>query len=118
MHEEHEDSDKQILLNFMRMAKNLQKKHDNNVIDEMLDIGRDKYREIRKKEETKDKRKSLRICKNSENLVERNVMNDYAFFGKMSIEKQKKHIAELEEVNKHAKIEKPYRISLLESIFQ
>ena len=117
MHEEHEDiSDKQILLNFMRMAKNLQKKHDNNVIDEMLDIGRDKYREIRKKEETKDKKEKLKnLQKFRKTLSERNVMNDYAFFGKMSIEKQKKLIAELEEVNKHAKIEKPYRISLLES---
>lgn len=117
VHEEREDiSDKQILLNFMRMAKNLQKKHDNDVIDEMLDIGRDKYREIRKKEETKDKKEKLKnLQKFRKTLSERNVMNDYAFFGKMSIEKQKKLIAELEEVNKHAKIEKPYRISLLES---
>jgi ATP-dependent Lon protease len=117
VHEEREDiSDKQILLNFMRMAKNLQKKHDNDVIDEMLDIGRDKYREIRKKEETKDKKEKLKnLQKFRKTLSERNVMNDYAFFGKMSIEKQKKLIAELEEVNKHAKVEKPYRISLLES---
>lgn len=117
VHEEREDiSDKQILLNFMRMAKNLQKKHDNDVIDEMLDIGRDKYREIRKKEETKNKKEKLKnLQKFRKTLSERNVMNDYAFFGKMSIEKQKKLIAELEEVNKHAKVEKPYRISLLES---
>jgi ATP-dependent Lon protease len=86
------------------------------VIDEMLDIGRDKYREIRKKEETKDKKEKLKnLQKFRKTLSERNVMNDYAFFGKMSIEKQKKLIAELEEVNKHAKVEKPYRISLLES---
>ena len=109
-------TDKQILLNFMRMAQNLRKKHDNDLIDELLDIGRDKYREIRKREESKDKKSKLKnLQKFRKTLSERNVMNDYAFFGKMTLEKQERLIAELEEVNKHAKIEKPYRISLLES---
>ena len=111
-----EFTDKQILLDFMRMARNLKKRHDNGVIDELLDIGRDKYREIRKREESKDKKAKLKnLQKFRKALSERNVMNDYAFFGKMTPDKQAKLIAELEEVNKHAKIEKPYRISLLES---
>ena len=114
--EDVEFTDKQILLDFMRMARNLKKKHDNEVIDELLDVGRDKYREIRKREESKDKKAKLKNLQTFRKaLSERNVMNDYAFFGKMDLEKQKKLIAELEEVNKHAKIEKPYRISLLES---
>ena len=109
-------SDKQIVVNFMRMAKNLQMQHKNKVIDEFIDMGKDKYKQVRKKEEAKDKKaKQRNLQKFRKTLSEKNAMNDYAFFGKMALKKQEKLIAELEEVNKHAKIETPYRISLLES---
>jgi len=113
---EEELTDKQVLVNFMRMARKLQESNKNKIIDELLDVGREKYKELRKKEEHKDKKAKMKnLQRFRKSLSEKNVMNDYAFFGKMTLNKQEKLIAELEEVNKHAKIETPYRISLLES---
>ena len=42
-------------------------------------------------------------------------MNDSAFFKKMDIDEQKRIIKELKEINKITRVEKPYRISLLET---
>ena len=48
-------------------------------------------------------------------MMDKNTMNDYAFYEKMEPENQKKIIKELREINKITRIEKPYRITLLES---
>ena len=42
-------------------------------------------------------------------------MNDFAFYEKLEITEQKKIIKELREINKITRIEKPYRMTLLES---
>jgi ATP-dependent Lon protease len=42
-------------------------------------------------------------------------MNDYKFFENLEIDNQKKIIKELKEINKLTRIEKPYRLTLLES---
>jgi len=43
-------------------------------------------------------------------------MNDYKYFkDKLSIEEQEKIINEVEELNKHSIVQKPYRLTLLES---
>ena len=42
-------------------------------------------------------------------------MNDFDFFEKLEIVQQKKIIKELREINKITRIEKPYRLTLLES---
>ena len=42
-------------------------------------------------------------------------MNDFSFFDKMETENQKKVIKELKEINKIIRVEKPYRLTLLES---
>jgi ATP-dependent Lon protease len=42
-------------------------------------------------------------------------MNDFAFYEKLETENQKKLIKELREINKITRIEKPYRMTLLES---
>ena len=113
---EDELTDRQVVVNFMRMARRMQEKHRNGVIEELIGVGKKKYKEIRKREDARDRKTKLRnLQKFRKILSERNVMNDYAFFGKMPPEKQQKLIDELEEVNKHAKIETPYRIGLLES---
>jgi len=109
-------TDRQVVVNFMRMARRMQEKHDNGVIEELIGVGKKKYKEIRKREDAKDRKAKFRnLQKFRKILSERNVMNDYAFFRKMPPEKQQKLIDELEEVNKHARIETPYRIGLLES---
>ena len=42
-------------------------------------------------------------------------MNDFEFYSKLEIEQQKKIIKELREINKISRVEKPYRLTLLES---
>ena len=42
-------------------------------------------------------------------------MNDFGFYEKLEIQEQKKIIKELREINKITRIEKPYRMTLLES---
>ena len=43
------------------------------------------------------------------------MMNDFSFYEKLDMENQKKIIKELKEINKITRIEKPYRMTLLES---
>jgi len=65
------------------------------------------------KKEKKQKDKNLRIFRKI--LRDKNTMNDFSFYEKLDIEHQKKIIKELREINKITRIEKPYRMTLLES---
>jgi ATP-dependent Lon protease len=65
------------------------------------------------KKEKKQKDKNMRIFRKI--ISDKNTMNDFAFYEKLDIEKQKKLIKELREINKITRIEKPYRMTLLES---
>ena len=48
-------------------------------------------------------------------LKDKNTLNDFEFFERMDIDGQKKVIKELREVNKATRVQKPYRLSLLEA---
>ena len=61
----------------------------------------------------KYKERNLRIFKKI--VKDKNTMNDFAFYEKLEITEQKKIIKELREINKITRIEKPYRMTLLES---
>ena len=50
-----------------------------------------------------------------DNLRNKNVMNDVEFFRKLTVKEQKKILEHMEEVNKICKLEKPYRLTLLEA---
>ena len=67
----------------------------------------------KQKKQKKQKDKNLRIFKKI--VRDKNTMNDFAFYEKLEIENQKKIIKELREINKITRIEKPYRMTLLES---
>ena len=62
-----------------------------------------------KKEQTKNVGKLRKL------LREKNVMNDFKYFAKMPLASQKLVLTKLKEVNDYYSVEKPYRISLLES---
>jgi ATP-dependent Lon protease len=69
-----------------------------------------------KRQEKLDKKYKERNCRIFKKIIkDKNTLNDSAFFKKMDIEEQKKIIKELKEVNKITRVEKPYRISLLET---
>jgi len=65
------------------------------------------------KKEKKHKAKNLRIFRKI--VRDKNTMNDFSFYEKLDIQNQKKIIKELREINKITRIEKPYRMTLLES---
>ena len=61
----------------------------------------------------KEKDRNIRIFKKI--LRDKNTMNDFEFYNKLEVDKQKKIIKELREVTKISRVEKPYRLTLLES---
>lgn len=67
----------------------------------------------KEKKQKKQKAKNLRIFRRI--IKDKNTMNDFAFYEKLELENQKKLIKELKEINKITRIEKPYRMTLLES---
>ena len=80
---------------------------------ELVENDINKEKEKNKKKEHKQKAKHARIFRKI--LREKNTMNDFDFFDKIECENQHKIIKELREINKITKIEKPYRLSLLEA---
>jgi ATP-dependent Lon protease len=75
------------------------------------DIKKEKKRE--EKKEKKQKAKNMRIFRKI--ITDKNTMNDFSFYEKLEKENQKKLIKELREINKITRIEKPYRMTLLEA---
>ncbi len=74
-----------------------------------LKIQKEKQEKITQKEKDRNERIFRRIMK------DKNTMNDFEFYGKLDISEQKKIIKELREINKVTRVEKPYRLTLLES---
>jgi ATP-dependent Lon protease len=101
----------------LTLLKDLQTKNkDDKLVSECIKMCEEKL-EISKKNkdkiEKKTKDRNDRIFKKI--LRDKNTMNDFDFFKKMEIDQQKKIIKELREINKITRIEKPYRLTLLES---
>jgi len=101
----------------LTLLKDLQTKNkDDKLVSECIKICEEKLEINRKhneKVEKKTKDRNDRIFKKI--LRDKNTMNDFEFFKKMEVEQQKKIIKELREINKITRIEKPYRLTLLES---
>jgi ATP-dependent Lon protease len=114
-----EDSDKsnennELVLSKLKELYNSDK--NNKVIQKCIQVCEEniKQSEVKKnKKEKKYKERNMRIFKKI--VKDKNVMNDYSFYEKLDIENQKKIIKELREINKITRIEKPYRITLLEA---
>ena len=65
------------------------------------------------KKEKKQKHRNMRIFRKI--IRDKNTMNDFGFYEKLNVLEQKNIIKELKEINKITRIEKPYRMTLLES---
>ena len=94
----------------------LEKNKNNKTIQKCLGLYEE---EVKNKKEKDDKKKKKQKDKNSrifkKILKDKNTMNDFKFFQKLETTEQKTIIKELREINKITRIEKPYRITLLES---
>ena len=88
----------------------------NKSIESCMKMLEENVRERKEKEDKKARKykdKNLRIFKKI--LKDKNVNDDFSFYDELDVEKQKKIIKELREINKITRIEKPYRMTLLES---
>ena len=94
------------------LAKNPKDKSIKKCIDVYESDIKDSKRKKEKKEK-KQKAKNLRIFRKI--IRDKNTMNDFAVYEKLELDNQKKLIKELREINKITRIEKPYRMTLLES---
>ena len=95
----------------------IKKKYNNNpLINHCLKQCKSEVkRQIEKKErkEEKQKEKNERIFRKI--IKNKNLLDDYQYFVKLDIEEQKKIIKQVKEMNHIMKIDKPYRLSLIES---
>jgi ATP-dependent Lon protease len=73
----------------------------------------EKQKQKEKQKEEKTRAKNLRIFKKI--IKDKNTNDDFSFYDKLEIDRQKTIIKELREINKIIRIEKPYRMSVLES---
>ena len=108
------DSDKKETLE--QLKKLLENKPNDKTIQKCVELCEEEIKlekNKKQKKQKKQKAKNLRIFKKI--LKDKNTMNDFSFYDKLELENQKKLIKELREINKITRIEKPYRMTLLES---
>ena len=94
----------------------LNKNKENKSIQKCIDFCEEDIKIKSKKMEKKEKKykeRNMRIFKKI--VKDKNTMNDFSFYEKLEITEQKKILKELREINKITRVEKPYRMTLLES---
>jgi ATP-dependent Lon protease len=103
--------------NVLSLLKDLQSKNkDDHLVTECIKMCEEKMKKNKENQERiqkKTKERNDRIFRRI--LRDKNTLNDFDFFEKLEIDQQKKIIKELREINKLTRIEKPYRLTLLES---
>jgi ATP-dependent Lon protease len=106
----------QVLDNLLELKSANKSGKPDKILDECIDACKKKIKEITKKQgkkNVKQKEKNQRIFKKM--LSVKKLTNELVFFKKMPMTEQKTLIKEMREINKVICIEKPYRLSLLES---
>jgi ATP-dependent Lon protease len=116
-----EDSDKinnnDSTEDVINILKNLQSQNKNNsLVNECIMVCEKKLIDNKNKQDKKNKKEKERNGRIFKKIFrDKNTMNDFDFYNKLESEQQKKIIKELREINKITRIEKPYRLTLLES---
>jgi len=100
----------------INILKDLQSRNkDNDLVNECLRVCEEKITINKKKQEKKVKKEKARNGRIFKKILrDKNTMNDFEFYDKLETSQQKKIIKELREINKITRIEKPYRLTLLE----
>ena len=95
----------------------LEKDKTNKIAIEGLKNIEAKETKLKKQQDKKLKTQKTKNVRKFKNLVnKKNLLNDYAYFkDKLTLDEQKKVLTEVEEINKINIVQKPYRLTLLES---
>ena len=101
----------------IKVLKDLQSRNkDSDLVNECLRVCQERTKTDKQKQEKKLKKEKDRNCRIFKRILrDKNTMNDFEFYDKLETDNQKKIIKELREINKITRIEKPYRLTLLES---
>ena len=95
----------------------LEMNKENLFVKEVADVikkRKDEYQKHQKKAEKKNRKSNLSSFRKL--LKEGNIMNDLKYFNReMSLEDQRRVLEEMNEVKKHTKVDKPYRLQLLDA---
>jgi len=108
-----EENKNEVLIKLKEM---LEKNPKDKSIEKCIEVYEEdikKQQQKKEKKEKKQKEKNMRIFRKI--ISDKNTMNDFSFYEKLEVENQKKLIKELREINKITRIEKPYRMTLLEA---
>jgi len=110
-------TNEKILDNYIkRLEQDLKNNKKNKLLNELLDISKNKKETLlknKKKNEEKLKRKNQDKFKKL--IREKNMLNDAGYFQKLDMSKQETVLDELVRINTYTQIDKPYRLTLLES---
>jgi ATP-dependent Lon protease len=111
-----EKEDKEDKASILNKLKELNNQAPTKMIQKCIELVENDINEEKKKKEKKEQKQKDKHTRIFRKIIrEKNTMNDFDFFEKLECESQHKIIKELREINKITKIEKPYRLSLLEA---
>ena len=116
INKEEEAEEDEIMEELKQLIKTRKTKGKNAMskkFDKMAKAYERKQTKLEKKKEQKLKTKNVSTLRKL--LRAPNIMNDFKYFKDMNIDAQKKIISRLKEVNKLSRVEKPYRLQLLDS---
>ena len=111
-----EDCNNEQLKRLKELYNKSKNDKDNLKLKKCIELYQDELKKEKKnlsKKIKKQKDKNSRIFRKI--TRDKNTMNDASFFAKLNVDEQKKIIKEVREINTITRIERPYRITLLES---
>jgi len=97
----------------IKLKKGKGKKAMMTQLDKMSKANERKQKQKEKEKLKKEKNKN--VGKLRKMLREKNVMNDFKYFKDMPVDNQRKILQKLKEVNQFSNVDKPYRLSLIDS---
>ena len=111
-----DESYKILLHDLKKYVPGKNEKGRTKVLQKLEKMAIKEQKEIEKKEKKAEKKEKQKNMKKFKGLLnDKNVMNDFKYFQKMDNDTQKKVLSHMEEINSHTKIDKPYRIQLIEA---
>jgi ATP-dependent Lon protease len=112
-----EKEEKESGTEVLELLNSLKEKSNNNILlDECIKVCESKIQDEKNKKEKivkKQKEKNSKTFRKI--LTNKNTLNDIEYFNKLELGSQEKILKELKEINKNIRVEKPYRLTLLES---
>jgi len=99
-----------------KLKEMLAQENNNKLLQKCVELCEEDIKKSKSKQEKKMKKQKAKNGRIFRKIVkDKNTMNDFKFFENLEMDNQKKIIKELKEINKLTRIEKPYRMTLLES---